>query len=54
MWWKFKGGKSAGNDAVAWWKKHRDLYARVEEMLNVNVKEICMGEVTEDDIFSCC
>lgn len=54
MWWKFKGGKDAGNKNVAWWKKHRDLYDCVTEFMDINFKEICRGELTEDDVFGYC
>ena len=54
MWWKFKGGKSAGNENVTWWKKHRDLYDRVTEFIEINFKEIYRGKLTEDDVFGYC
>lgn len=54
MWWKFGGGKQKHDAIKRWWNQstsHKKLEKTIHNMIEMNVKELCRGEVTLEDIF---
>ena len=54
LWYKFGGGKKKVNkekqEALEFWKKHKDLRNEIVEVVEYNIKQIAMCEVTEKQI----
>ena len=54
MWWKFKKGKETCDSRVLMWKDHIDLLRKINRFLYDNAKEICIGDITDEEIFNFC
>jgi hypothetical protein len=54
MWYHCGGGKqkidAIKNEAKKFWDDHKDAGKYLQELYEMNVKEICTGEVTDNDI----
>ena len=53
MWYHFGGGKKkinmAKDEARKFWALHKDVAKDLRDLFEMWVKEICLGEVTEDE-----
>ena len=54
MWYRFDGGEkkinAAKSEATKFWKDHPKVRSLVEDFYDCNVKQICLGEVSEEDL----
>lgn len=44
-WYKFKGGKAKDDAGKAWWKKHAEFAAELEEPMFLIEKQVTHGEI---------
>lgn len=54
MWYRFEGGKkktdAAKSEAVKFWKANPQIRSFIKDFYDYNVKEMCLGEISEDDL----
>ena len=54
MWYRFEGGKkktdAAKSEAVKFWKANPQIRSFIKDLYDYNVKEMCLGEISEDDL----
>jgi hypothetical protein len=53
-WYKFGGGekkiKATKDEAKKFWASHKDVAKDLRDLFDMWVKEICFGEITEDEL----
>ena len=54
MWYRFEGGKqkidSLKSEATKFWKAYPEIKSFVNNLYEYNVKEIALGEISDDDL----
>ena len=50
IWYKFSGGKEKIDDYKSFWKTNKELYNYLNELFDMNCKEICRGEISQEEL----